>query len=116
MTVEERVKLAASKITTIADLLQTLIQIRANNELVWYKGVLSKQVGTSYAANAFNVLTGCLYETEILRLCILWDPAGHEGHARDRNSIPAVGWLIEAEEVLEVFRARSVENALKVPW
>ena len=115
MTVEERVKLATSKITTIADLLQTLIQIRANNELIWYSGVLSKQVGKSYAANAFNVLTGCLFETEILRLCALWDSAGNEGRARGRNSIPAVGWLIEPDEVLEAFRARSVESALKIP-
>ena len=66
MTTEERIGLAKAKVETVISLLRTLIQIRANNEFLLHSDALAKQVGQSYAANAFNVLTASLYEMELV--------------------------------------------------
>lgn len=108
MTVEERIKLAAEKTKRILDSMRTLLQLRSINEIVLYSDTLSKQVPESFAANAFNVVTAALYEAELVRVCALWDPARNEKEARDRDSIPAVAWLIDENSVLE-----ALANAIK---
>jgi AbiU2 len=114
MDIDERIAIASGKVEKIIGLLRTLIQVRANNEFLLYSSSFSNQVGQSYAANAFNILTTCLYETEITRLCAIWDAARDEQQARDRNSLPAISWLIGPNEVVEALGARAKESRLKM--
>ena len=118
MTPDERVKAAREKINRILLSLRTLLQLRSVNEIVLYSNTLSKQVGTSYAANAYNVLTGALFESELVRICALWDPTRSEQAACDRDSIPAVAWLIDSDAVADALVADIVFAAqnMKVHW
>ena len=110
MTTEERIKLAKAKVETIISLLRTLIQIRANNEFLLH---LAKQVGKSYAANAFNVLRDSLYEMELVRLCALWDAAQNAQQARTKNSLPAISWLVSTDETIAALSSSIKEDRLK---
>jgi hypothetical protein len=114
MEISERIAIAQAKVKTIIETLRTLQQLRANNEFILYSDRLRKQVGTSYAANAFNIMGAVLYEGELIKICSLWDPARHEQEARDRNSIPAVAWLITPNDVVETLRVERVKDRMKV--
>lgn len=110
MTIDERVELAKGKTQKIIAALRTLLQVRMNNEIILYSDLLSKQVGKSYAAHSFNVLQGALFESEVVRVCALWDRAANKRQAYSRDSIPAVAWLLSSDEVLEALRAEHVQH------
>ena len=109
MLTQDRIDLSKRKVGSIVDALVTLQQVRENNELILYSDLLSKQVGKSYAAHSFNIVQACLFESEVVRVCALWDPAGGERQARDRDSIPAVAWLV-SDEAIEALGAALIDD------
>jgi hypothetical protein len=112
----ERLEVASAKIERILGTLRTLHQLRANNDAILRSDVLSKQVGRSYAANAFNVFQGALFEAEIVRVCALWDATATAEHAVDRDSLPAVAWLLSHPDTIDhiVEQRRAERNSRPV--
>jgi hypothetical protein len=78
MTVAERMTAAKEKMPRVVDHLCYLLALHENNAIVTYSPMLSKQIPTSFAANAFNVFQRGMHQFEIIRLCSLWDSAGPE--------------------------------------
>ena len=110
MDTQERIGVAEEKIKRISQLIINLLQVRANNEIALFSDHLAKQVGESYAANAFNSLTTAMFEIEVARICALWDGTRGEREARDRDSLTAVAWLISPEEVVDALVERIRAN------
>jgi hypothetical protein len=63
---------------------------------VLYTPTLSRQVPTSFAANAFNVFQQGMHQIEIVRLCALWDRAETE-----KENVPTIIELIDHPDVIE---------------
>src|SRR4051812_28772665 len=73
MTPKERADRAVRLTEEIVDLTRLVMSTHATNRILNYSDRISSQVGTSYAANAFNDLQRSLVETEILQIVRLWD-------------------------------------------
>ena len=55
MTLPARIDAAKAKTKSVVDHLLYLLKLHENNALVVYSSLLSSQIPTSHAANAFNV-------------------------------------------------------------
>lgn len=106
MNTNDRIEMAEQKLSSIGDLLITLRYVRANNKFLLYSDTLVEQIGRSYAANAYNIIADGMFGIEVARICALWDRASNERQAIDRDSLPALTWLISSEEVSEVIAER----------
>jgi AbiU2 len=95
-TVPERLKAAKEKTARVVDHLLYLLELHENNAIVLYSTVLSSQIPTSYAANAFNVFQRGLHQFEIVRLCALWDSIDSK-----KENIPTIIELIDYPSVIE---------------
>ena len=82
----ERIERAKAKIEKVLDHFLYALELHANNADVVYSSVLSSQIPTSYAANAFNVFQRSMHQIAVVRLCALWD-----GVDADKENIPTVG-------------------------
>jgi hypothetical protein len=96
MSVPERVSAAKKKTERIVDHLLYLLELHENNAIILYSPLLSSQIPTSYAANAFNVLQRGLHQFEIVRMCALWDRA-----ELTRENIPTIVELVDHPDVIE---------------
>ncbi len=85
MKPDVRIKLAGEKLERILGALSTLMQLRENNDVVLRSDVLSKQVGTSYAANAFNVFLGAVPPLGLCRLSLRRSQSNCLIHRRHRS-------------------------------
>jgi hypothetical protein len=98
MPVPERVDVAKEKTRRVVDHVLYLLELHENNAIVLYSSTLSKQIPTSFAANAFNVFQQGLHQFELVRLCALWDRAELE-----RENILTIIEFIDHPEVIESF-------------
>ncbi|MGE0769052.1 MAG: hypothetical protein AB7L90_21625 [Hyphomicrobiaceae bacterium] len=98
---DQRIALAKSKVNRLVDVTLRLLRLRASNEILVYSGLIATQVPSSYAAHTFNEIQSVMFDHELIRLCTLWDSAEKEKRASDRDSIPAVIWLVDHPEVVE---------------
>jgi hypothetical protein len=73
LTLPERIQAAKAKTASVVDHLLYLVELHENNALILYSPLLSSQIPTSHAANAFNVFQRGLHQIELVRLCALWD-------------------------------------------
>lgn len=96
LTPLERVTSAKQKTRRVVDHLHYLLELHENNAIVLYSPILSAQIPTSFAANAFNVIQQGLHQFEIVRLCALWDSA-----APEKENIPTIVELIDDLDVIE---------------
>src|SRR5215813_10306701 len=96
MSVSERIRLAKEKTKRVVDHLHYLLELHENNAIVLYTPTLSKQIPTSFAANAFNVFQQGMYQFEIVRLCALWDSVKLK-----KENIPTIIEFIDHPEVIE---------------
>ena len=96
MTVANRVTAAKEKTRRVVDHLLYVLELHENNAIVLYSPILSSQIPTSYAANAFNVFQRGLHQFEIVRLCALWDSADAA-----KENIPTIVELIDHPDVIE---------------
>jgi len=96
LTTTERVTRAREKTRRVVDHLHYLLELHENNAIVLYSPILSEQIPTSFAANAFNVFQQGLHQIEIVRLCALWDRVEPE-----KENIPTVVELVDDDEVIE---------------
>jgi hypothetical protein len=103
---EERVAHVAAMIDRLIDLIGTVITVHETNRIVTFSDRLSRQIPTSYAANAFNEFQRALLDTEMTRLVRLWDRP-----AWSRNSLQTAYWLTVDGE----FRA-VCDDRLKNSW
>jgi hypothetical protein len=81
------------------------MELHENNAIVLYSPTLSRQIPTSFAANAFNVFQQALHQFEIVRLCALWDGAG-----REKENIPTVIELIDHPDVIEALAQETASH------
>lgn len=92
-----RIELAKTKMEKVLDHFLYVLELHANNAFVVYSPILSSQIPTSYAANAFNVFQKSMYQIEIVRLCALWDRAEAE-----KENIPTVIELINDDVIIDM--------------
>jgi hypothetical protein len=105
MTTPERVKAAKVKTERVVDHLLYLLELHENNAIIVYSDMLSSQIPTSHAANAFNVFQRGLHQFEIVRLCALWDRAGG-----DKENIPSIVELIDNRDVIEALAQETLSH------
>lgn len=96
LSTEERLSHASQSIAGVNNVAQFLITLHETNQLVSYTDLLSKQVESSYAANAYQTFVRGLQEIELVRLCSLWD-RGEQG----AFSIPTIIGLIDNDGVID---------------
>ncbi len=99
ISAEERIKLAKDKTQRLVDKARVLLRVRSTNEILLHTDIISKQIPNSHAAYAFNALGKAMHEHELTRLCALWDRVRNDNTVRDRDSIPAVVWLVDHPDV-----------------
>jgi hypothetical protein len=87
-----------------------LLELNANNKFIVYSPTLSRQIPTSYAANAFNVFQRAMHQIEIVRLCALWDGADHE-----KENIPTVVELIDDKNIIKRLGKETRDHWAKQP-
>jgi hypothetical protein len=105
MLVAERVRIAKEKTRRVVDHLHYLLELHENNAFVLYTDTLSKQIPTSFAANAFNVFQQGMHQFEIVRLCALWDRAEPE-----KENIPTIIELIDHSDVIEALAQETASH------
>jgi hypothetical protein len=96
LPLNERLTHACHSIEGVNNVAHFLNSLHATNQIVLYSDVVSRQVGRSYAANAYHTFTRGLQEIELVRLCSLWDRG-----ERDAFSIPTVVDLIDDDNVID---------------
>jgi hypothetical protein len=106
LSTADRARTAKEKTERVVDHLLYLLELHENNAIIMYSSILSSQIPTSRAANAFNVFQRGLHQFEIVRLCALWDRA-----ELARENIPTIIELIDHPEVIEAL----AQEALG-PW
>ncbi|MEL6915947.1 MAG: hypothetical protein AAFP13_15740 [Pseudomonadota bacterium] len=95
---EERAARAKALTNKLVDHTRGLLVTAANNEVVLYSDLLSRQIPRSRAAHAFNEMQRSMHFFMLVRLAALWDKA-----SRDRESIPTVVALIANADVMQHF-------------
>jgi hypothetical protein len=95
LTLPERIQAAKAKTASVVDHLLYLVELHENNALILYSPLLSSQIPTSHAANAFNVFQRGLHQIELVRLCALWDSIEPE-----KENVPTIIELIDQPDVL----------------
>ena len=109
LSTEDRVARAKSKTKALVNHAIDLLNLRAANDLIVYSPLLSSQIPTSHAANAFNFFQDGSLKFEIVRLCALLDHCRLDDFAKE--SIPAVIAMIDCPKVLETLEdERRLEN------
>ena len=93
----ERIERAKSKMQKVLDHFLYVLELHANNRYVVYSPILSSQIPTSYAANAFNVFQRSMHQIAIMRLCALWDKVDPA-----KENIPTIVELINNEDVIRM--------------
>jgi hypothetical protein len=92
----DRIRIAKEKTRRVVDHLHYLLELHENNAIVLYSPTLSRQIPTSFAANAFNVFQQGMHQIEIVRLCALWDRAELE-----KENVSTIIELIDHPDVIE---------------
>jgi hypothetical protein len=93
----DRIERAKVKMEKVIDHFLHLLALHANNAHVVYSPILSAQIPTSYAANAFNVFQQSMHQIAVVRLCALWD-----GVHPDKENIRTVVELIDNEDIIRM--------------
>lgn len=110
MPIPERIRIAKEKTRRVVDHLHYLLELHENNAIVLYSSTLSRQIPTSFAANAFNVFQQGMHQFEIVRLCALWD-----GVDLDKENVPIVIELIAHDDVIEALAEETVSHWRDAP-
>jgi hypothetical protein len=96
ITKAKRIELAKVTMERVLDHFLYVLELHANNYFVIYTDTLSRQIPTSFAANAFKVFQRGMYQIEIVRLCALWDRP-----EKEKENITTVVELIDHEQIIE---------------
>ena len=89
----------------MVDHLLYLLELHENNALVVYSSLLSSQIPTSHAANAFNVFQRGMHQFELVRLCALWDSIEPE-----KENVPTIIELIDQPDVVEALAQETAKQ------
>ena len=96
LTTDDRINSAKVAMKRVVDHFCAVLELHENNAIVLYSPMLSDQIPTSHAANAFNVFQRSLHQLEIIRICALWDSPEPE-----KECIPSVIELVDHSDVLD---------------
>jgi len=110
MTPVERIELAKAKMEKVIDHFLYVLELHANNKFIIYSPILSRQIPTSYAANAFNVFQRGMHQIEIVRLCALWDSEDLQ-----KENIPTVVELIDDTAIIQALADETRAHWVKQP-
>ena len=105
MSMADRITAAKKKTARVVDHLLYLLELHENNSIIVYSDILSSQIPTSFAANAFNIFQLGLHQFEIVRLCALWDRA-----ESGKENIPTVIELIDDSAVIEALAREAASH------
>src|SRR5262245_34589540 len=94
----ERVQVAKQKTERVVDTMLDLLALHESNAIVFYSDTLALQIPRSYAAHAFHLFQECMFRSEIVRLCALWDRPYPD---LSREGIPTIIALIDNAEIIE---------------
>lgn len=101
LTPSERADRAVDLAGDVVDLVRLAVSIHATNRIVTYSDRIASQVGTSFAANAFNDVQRSLIEAEILQTVRLWDHPDI-----DRIGLQTAYWLTRDPAVRTLLNVR----------
>lgn len=93
MEVTTKFDILDRQIEKIGKALAVACNLKATCDLVAFSPLLADQVGTSFAAHAYNPVPVVLVESVLLRVVALWD-SPKEPEAKQTNSFPAVCKLL----------------------
>lgn len=110
MTSTQRIELAKAKMEKVIDHFLYVLELHANNKFIIYSPILSRQIPTSYAANAFNVFQRGMHQIEIVRLCALWDSADPQ-----KENIPTVVELIDDTAIIQALADETRDHWARQP-
>jgi hypothetical protein len=105
MSVLDRVEFAKKLTDRVTDHLLYVLELHETNRIVLYSPVLSSQIPTSHAANAFRTFQRGLHQMEIVRLCALWD-----GVDLQKENIPTVVELIDHPDVVDALAKKAASH------
>jgi AbiU2 len=105
LSLPERIQLAKVNTASVVDHLLYLVELHENNALVLYSPLLSSQIPTSHAANAFNVFQRGLHQIELVRLCALWDSIDLA-----KENVPTIIELIDRADVVEALAEETASH------
>jgi AbiU2 len=105
LSLSERIEAAKAKTASVVDHLLYLVELHENNALVVYSPLLSSQIPTSHAANAFNVFQRGLHQIEVVRLCALWDSIDLA-----KENVPTIIELIVRPDVVEALAKETASH------
>ena len=103
---DQRIEAAKRVTDSVINHILHLMDVHENNAIVVYSDTLSRQIPTSFAANAFNVFQSTMFRYELIRLCALWDKPDDDA---DTESIPTIIELIDVPELIEALAAVNVQ-------
>ena len=106
LPVAARLATAKAKTERVVSHLLYVLELHENNELIVYSDILSGQIPTSYAANAFIIFRHGFHQFEIVRLCALWDSVGLE-----KENITTIVELIDHPDIIE-----QLAQEAAAPW
>lgn len=101
LTPTERLDVARSKMSGIADGVTTLIALEEANQIIVYSPTLSSQIPRSRAAHGFNLFQQSSFAFQLVRTCALWDRA-----SENRLSLPTIAALVDHDDVYDLMAAR----------
>ena len=110
MAPAERIDLAKTKMKKVLDHFLYVLELHANNKFIIYSSILSRQIPTSYAANAFNIFQRGMHQIEIVRLCALWDSADPQ-----KENIPTVVELIDDTAIIQALADETRDHWARQP-
>jgi AbiU2 len=105
MSTAKRVELAKKLTDRVTDHLLYVLELHETNRIVIYSPILSSQIPTSHAANAFVTFQRGLHQMEIVRLCALWDSVDLQ-----KENIPTVIELIDQPDVIDLLAKETASH------
>jgi hypothetical protein len=95
---DQRAELAKSRIRMVADQIDALLHLHESNRILIYTDTVTSKIPRSYAAHTYNLISDCLFQYQLVRLCALWDDPTRKGRA----SLPVVAELIRNKKVRRI--------------
>lgn len=108
LSADKRMEIASDRVNEIISRTTELVHLHEANRIICFSDQLSSQIPKSYAANAFQLFSGTMHQSEISRLCAIWDP-----ERESRISLPTVSALVDDEEVKACLKGRVVDTRRK---
>lgn len=99
-----RLESAKASLVQIQSALRALIDLHENTRILLFSDQIADQVDDTVAMNALERCRIAIFETELVRLCALWDAPEAKNTLPSEISLPAVAYLVDDIDILELVR------------